>query len=63
MKCAILPERNFAFDCNSIDTDSGLFTQTIMTFDGKSKFSNSFVQKLLGSNAPGVDLNTQCEVK
>lgn len=62
MKCAILPEKNFAFDCNSIDTESGLFSQTSVAFNGKDKFTFNFKQKLLGSSAPGIDGNWQCEV-
>lgn len=62
MKCAILMERNFAFDCNLIDTDSVLFSQTSIAFNGKDKLTSTFRQKLLGSNAPGIDINWQCEV-
>jgi hypothetical protein len=62
MKCAILPERNFAFDCNSIDTESGLFSQSSLTFNGNDKFVNTWVQRLIGSNAPGININWQCEV-
>lgn len=62
MRCAILPERNFAFDCNSFKNDSGFTTQSSIVFNGSNKFNDSFEQKLLGSNSPGITMTFQCEV-
>ena len=67
MTCAILPEKNFAFDCDRVETDSGLFSQTTLTFDGKGAFSyrmtQEFPKNFLGSNVPGINVNIQCNVK
>ena len=62
MKCAILPERNFAFDCSFSDNETGIFAQKMVAFNGSNKFSNTFSQKILGSSAPGISMSTQCEV-
>lgn len=62
MKCAILPERNFAFDCNSSDNTNGIFSQKILMFNGTNKFANTDTSKIIGSNAPGINMNSQCEV-
>ena len=62
MKCAILPERNFAFDCSFSDGETGILAQRTLVFNGTNKFTNTFTQKLIGSNAPGINMNSQCEV-
>lgn len=62
MKCAILPDRNFAFDCNSFKNDSGFVTSNVITFDGNEKYVSNFTQKLLGGNPRGIEMITRCTV-
>jgi len=62
MKCAILPERNFAFDCNLSDVGSGFVTQTIIVFNGSNMINHTISQKLIGASSPRMNITMQCEV-
>jgi hypothetical protein len=63
MKCSIIPDRNFAFDCSLLETGSGVMSNKTAIFNGKDKVVFSSLMKKMGSELPLFDISTSCEAK